>query len=466
MNLSAISLYIRHTMKANFILRLLTVMVVLGSMTANAAFGQYIKVEYPPSTAVGEMQLGVTYTLWIPEGVKTIRGIIVHQHGAGTVAAKSGENAAYDLHWQALAKKWDCALLTPSYHVLNEKTDASPGGAELWFDPRKGSDKTFLKAIDEFAAKSGHAELSVVPWVLWGHSGGAIWGDMMTLLHPERVAVLWLRSGTAIMRSNWNDFAEYQIPDVAYTVPIICNPGIQEKNGIGASQTKMFTTYRAKGAPMSFAYDPLTAHWTGNSRYLAIPFLDACMALRLPDKGSKNQALKPINMKKSWYAPFAGGTAQPAASYKGNLMDAVWLPNASVGEMWTEFVKTGGVSDNTPPPAPFNVKVTDNGTQGTEIIWEAEADFESGIRNFIVLRDGQELGNLPAINLVRFQVRPMFQAGWRESYNDAPANVIPEMKFTDPWPNDNKPHTYTVITVNTVGLRSTPSEPVTSQLTK
>jgi hypothetical protein len=60
----------------------------------------------------------------------------------------------------------------------------------------------------------------------------------------------------------------------------------------------------------------------------------------------------------------------------------------------------------------------------------------------------------------------MFQAGWRESYNDAPANIIPEMKFNDPWPNDNKPHTYTVITVNTVGLRSTPSEPVTSQITK
>jgi hypothetical protein len=221
MNLSAISLYIRQTMKVNFILRLLTVMVVLGSMTANAAFGQYIKVEYPASAQADELQLGVTYTLWIPEGVKTIRGIIVHQHGAGTVAAKSGENAAYDLHWQALAKKWDCALLTLSYHVLNEKTDASPGGAGLWFDPRRGSDKIFLKAINEFAAKSGHTELSLVPWVLWGHSGGAIWGDLMTQLHPERVAVLWLRSGTAMMRSNRNDFSEYQISDVAYTVPII-----------------------------------------------------------------------------------------------------------------------------------------------------------------------------------------------------------------------------------------------------
>jgi hypothetical protein len=30
-----------------------------------------------------ELQVGVTYTLWIPDGVTKLRGIIVHQHGAG-----------------------------------------------------------------------------------------------------------------------------------------------------------------------------------------------------------------------------------------------------------------------------------------------------------------------------------------------------------------------------------------------
>jgi pimeloyl-ACP methyl ester carboxylesterase len=450
-----------------FVTLALLITFLLNLAGTNQASAQYFKIDYPASAVPEELQLAVTYTLWVPPGVKTIRGIVVHQHGAGTIAAKSGENAAYDLHWQALAKKWDCALLTPSYHVLTEKTDASPGGAEQWFDPRRGSDKTFLKAIDEFAAKTGHPELSVVPWVLWGHSGGAIWGDMMTMLHPDRVAVLWLRSGAANMRTNWKDFAEYKMPEAAYAVPTICNPGIQEIKGIGASQMIKFDEYRAKGAPMCFAFDPLTAHWTGNSRYLAIPFLDACIALRFPDKGSKSQTLKPINMSKSLFAPMDGSKpAVTKAAYKDDLKKAVWLPNALIAKEWQEFIKTGGVSDSTPPPAPFDVKVTDKGTQGSEITWDAEADFESGIRNFIVLRDGQELGNLPAINQVRFQVRPMFQAGWTESYNDAPAHIIPEMKFTDPWPKDNKPHIYTVVTVNTVGLRSKPSEPVTTEVSK
>jgi pimeloyl-ACP methyl ester carboxylesterase len=426
--------------------------------------GRYLKLDYPPSTATNELQLGVTYTLWIPDGVKTIRGVVMHQHGAGIPAAKSGTSAAYDLHWQALAKKWDCALLGPSYHVLTDKTDDSPGGSQLWFDPRRGSEKAFLKALREFAAQSVHPELETVPWVLWGHSGGGIWSHVMSVLHPERVAAMWLRSGSATMWRDKAGFPQLQFLDAVYSIPTMCNPGLQEKGAAPYTGTlATFKDYRAKGAPIGFAPDPLTGHWCGNSRYLAIPFLDACLAMRLPDKGSQDQTLKPVDMSKAWLAPLLGGTAVPAGSYHGDPNEAVWLPDESVAKDWMEYVKTGEVGDTTLPPAPFNVKVTDLGEHGAEIIWEAEADFESGIRNFIVLRDGQELGNLPATNLVRFQARPMFQAGWINSYNDAPADPVPEMRYVDTWPKDRQKHTYCVLTVNTVGLKSQPSAPASSQ---
>src|SRR5216683_3213077 len=118
----------------------LVVACIFGVAGTVRGAGQYLSVDYPASTNSGELQIAVTYTLWIPEGVKTIRGVIVHQHGAGTTASIEGSTAAYDLHWQALAKKWDCALLGPSYHVQNEKIDISPGASELWFDPRRGSE--------------------------------------------------------------------------------------------------------------------------------------------------------------------------------------------------------------------------------------------------------------------------------------------------------------------------------------
>ena len=97
-------------------------------------------------------------------------------------------------------------------------------------------------------------------------------------------------------------------------------------------------------------------------------------------------------MSKAWLAPLLGDTALPAAAFQGNPKEAVWLPNEAVAKAWMEYVKTGAVSDTTPPPAPTNVQRVGQGRTGREITWDAEADFESGIRGFIVLRDGQGTG--------------------------------------------------------------------------
>jgi pimeloyl-ACP methyl ester carboxylesterase len=416
--------------------------------------GQYLKIDYPASTNTDELQTAVTYTLWMPDGVKTIRGIIVHQHGAGTTASIEGSTAAYDLHWQALAKKWDCALLGPSYHVLNEKIDLSPGGSELWFDPRKGSEKTFLKALDEFAAKSGHAEIKAVPWCLWGHSGGGIWADVMADLHPERVAALWLRSGSAAMFRSKPEFPQPGIPAAAFAIPTMCNPGAKELKKLPYTGTlTTFQEFRAKGAPIGFAPDPRTDHECGDSRYLAIPFLDACLAMRLPDKGATNQNLKPVDISTAWLAPWPATEAQPAAAFKGNPNEVVWLPNEAVAKAWMEYVKTGEVGDSTPPPAPYDVNATPKGDEGMEIRWNAEVDFESGIRGFIVLRDGQELASVPQKPLGKFG-RPLFQS---MTYHDTPSQPMPEMRYLDVTAKAGEKHAYAVITVNGVELKSEPA---------
>ena len=75
----------------------------------------YYRVRYEGSTKPGALIFPVQYTVWIPEGVARLRGVIVHQHGCGEGSCKSGQTGAFDLHWQALAKKHHCALLAPSY---------------------------------------------------------------------------------------------------------------------------------------------------------------------------------------------------------------------------------------------------------------------------------------------------------------------------------------------------------------
>ena len=185
---------------------------------------------------------------------------------------------------------------------------------------------------------------------------------------------------------------------------------------------------------------------------------------KLPDKGAKDQALKPIDQSKAWLAPLlgekVGEKAEPAASYQGNPKEAVWLPNEAVAKAWMEYVKTGAVGDTTPPPAPTNVRVSSRGDKGVEITWNAEADFESGIRAFIVLRDGQELAQVPPKPVGKFG-RPLFQS---MTYHDTPSKPLPEMRYVDASAKPDDKHTYAVITVNSVELKSEPSAQAVQEL--
>ncbi len=428
-----------------------------GPFTPSGGAGQYLQLVYPPSTKTGELKIGVTYTLWIPDGIKTVRAVIVHQHGASIPAAQAGATSAYDLQWQALAKKWDCVLLGPSYRVLNNAIDLTPGGAELWFDPRLGSERAFLRALDEFAAQSGHKEIATAPWCLWGHSGGGIWSDVMGTLHPERVLAAFHRSGTAATFRPKPEFAQPKIPPALYEIPTMINFGIGERGHLpwdGSVAT--FQEYRAQGAPIGFAPDPRTGHWCGDCRYLAIPFFDACLQMRLSDWGN---ILKPVDLSSAWLAIPFGDTAVPATQFKGDPNKAAWLPNARIAKIWMDYVRTGTVSAMGAPPAPVNVRMK-AAASGNEITWDAEVDLASGLGGFIVLRDGQGIARLPAQPPQQVYGRPLFQG---LSYHDTPFAPLPHMRHVDTSAPAGAKLVYTVIALNSAGVPSVASSPAVAQ---
>jgi hypothetical protein len=417
--------------------------------------GTIVELSYPASEKPGELCYGVTYRVWIPAGVKRLRGVIVHQHGCGSGACKAGETAADDLHWQALARKWDCALLGPSY----KQEDGQD--CRRWCDPRRGSRARFLQALDDLAGRSGHPELATVPWCLWGHSGGAFWTSLMMASDPDRIVAAWLRSGTAFAVWEKGEIPKPEIPEAAYRIPVMCNPGAKERDdarfkGAWDGTLAMFRSYRAKGAPIGFAPDPRTKHECGDSRYLAIPFFDACLAARLPGEGADSAGLKPVSPARAWLAPVLGQDAVPASAYRGEATEAVWLPDERVARAWMEYVRTGAVGDATPPPAPTGVKIAARSEGGIEVTWSAEGDLESGLRQFVIRRDGQEIGRVPGQPVGRFG-RPLFQA---MSYHDTPEKPLPAMRFIDAIEAVGKASRYRVIAINGIGMESEPSQEV------
>jgi hypothetical protein len=404
----------------------------------------------PNKTQPGGLIFAVNYTIWIPENVKLLRGVIVHQHGCGEGSCKSGLTGAYDLHWQALAKKHDCALLAPSYEQP-EKADC-----QMWCDPRNGSAAAFQKGLVELGKMSGHPELAEVPWAFWGHSGGGHWAGGMLLRYPERVAAAWLRSGVPLLEPNpgRTTIKAHSLPDAALRVPMMCNLGTKEgvttKGGqfssVWAANEAFFKAVRKRGGLVGVAVDPLTAHECGNQRYLAIPWLDACLSLRLPKVSG--QPLQSMPADAAWLANPTGAQAYPAAKFAGDALQAAWLPNAAIARAWMQYVKDTAVTDTTPPPAPTTLRV-----KGNVLSWQAEADLESGLARFLIERDGEFLANVSQQSKNPFG-RPLFQ---NLQYSDTPTQPLVRMQFTDTKAVPGRAHIYRVTAVNTAGLQSKPS---------
>lgn len=407
----------------------------------------YYRVRYEASKQPGELIFPVQYTIWIPPGVETLRGVVVHQHGCGEGSCKSGLTGAFDLHWQALARKHHCALLAPSYE--------QPDGADcqMWCDPRNGSDAAFRKSLVDLGQASGHPELARVPWAMWGHSGGGHWCGGMVMLHSQRVVAAWLRSGVPTFEPvvDRPSIKAHALPNAALDVPMMCNlgtkEGVTDKSGrfarVWPANLTFFEAVRRKGGLLGVAVDPLTSHECGNQRYLAIRWLDTCLGNRLPKE--IGQSLRHMPTDDVWLAELNGQVATRASEFAGDPTEASWLPNEAVAKSWMEYVRDTKVSDSSKPPAPTDLRV-----EGNRLTWQATADLESGLAHFVIQRDRQFLAQVPEQSVNRFG-RPIFQG---LQYSDTPTQPLVQMEFVDKMALPNANHVYRVIAVNTVGLSS------------
>lgn len=384
------------------------------------------------------------YAIWIPGGAKTIRAIIMHQHGCGKGAEDSGETATFDVHWQALARKWDCALMGSMYRPHEKCTD--------WCLPENGSETAFLEAIQSFSDQTGHPELRDVSWVLWGHSGGSTWAYNMFVRHHSKAVAVVLRSGPPI--------EPFVNTDSLHT-PMMFNLGMMEKSDrfahIWQAANEVYRARRSRDGYTSWAPDPKSSHDCRYSRLLVIPYIDACLEQRLPDAGKGLSDLRPMDAARAWMGDTNTFEIAPVGEYAGDISEATWLPNEAIARKWKEFVETGWVTDITPPPRPVNLRPKPVGATSVEIEWDAEADLESGIKTFFIYRNGERIGSYLGPPERDGTPREHFQ---KPTYHDNVERPFAEMKYVDHGLKPNTEYEYQVSTVNWSDLESDRSEAV------
>jgi pimeloyl-ACP methyl ester carboxylesterase len=396
-------------------------LLLFGAVAASEpAAAKHYSVSIPPQG--GAKYKEANYAIWIPDGVDKLRGVIMHQHGCGEPAELAGATATFDLQWQALAKKWDCALMGASLRANTACQD--------WSEPNNGSGEAFLQALERFAQQSGNPELTSVPWVLWGHSGGANWVYRMFMRHPQRVLVLVLRSGPVFSDDLFTGSLD---------TPVLYNVGAREKGDkqfgkIWDKARALFEARRAKGGLDTWVPDPESSHDCRFGRLFVIPYIDACLAQRLGTAEAVH----------AWLGDIETFAMSPADQYGGDRAKTAWLPDEKTASLWQEFVNTGWVTDKTPPPAPSFIAGRMGG-QDVLLAWRAEADLESGIKTFRIYRNGQLL--------------PPYKGGAEElfqkpNYHDTLDKPLSEMAYTDPNVPRHGRYNYQVTTVNWSNLES------------
>jgi len=334
--------------------------------------------------------LSADYRIWIPQDIKKIRGLIVKQHGCGSESGKKGLNHANDLQWQALALKHQFALMgtkmSGEYPMCSNEAIRD-----------RAAETTFLKAMSALAEKTNHSELNTIPWVMWGHSGGADWGTQMLEFYPQRtIGVINVHAGgirstsgsSEILNLNLNS----QLTAELLKVPVLWFVGEKDsyvEEAINLPKA-IFNKFNQENSLWTLAIGQKTGHETGNTRLLAIPYLDAVITARMTDEGR----LQSINPNSGWLGNIATMEIVPASKYQGDLADKVWLPDQETALKWKEHLASDRITPFRKPNAPTNVTITDVSPTKKIITWDFTPDLENGLPDFRIYRNGSLIKTL------------------------------------------------------------------------
>lgn len=379
------------------------------------------------SPSAGDRFQQAVFSCWLPDTTKKLRGAIIHQHGCTSATPEKQPPVTLDSHWRALARKHDCALISPMYRVN--------GTCDEWNDPASGSERALLAALAHFALHSRHPELANAPWLLWGHSGGSSWGAQMIVLHPQRVLAASFRGGAGKQFGAPEFRAKFAA--AARDLPLLLVWGKRE--AVPASRhfvswepmNALFTELRSRGGKVGRLIDPEAEHGCGNSRLLVIPFFDAVLG----EPGARAVLVECSSLEQREDNP--ANRANPTLA---------WLPSDAVARLWRDYSRQGTVQPAHAHLLAPTLAAARTGSGSVQLTWRVEPSLDGGVRGIRIRRDGKlwrELGPGAGTLLATF--------------GDGPPEGLRAPGF---WDDSHEPHTYALTFTDVAGNESPLSQTV------
>jgi len=262
------------------------------------------------------------FSIFIPDGVTTIRGVIFNPYYEKTVEQN---------HWRTAAAHWDFALM----------------GSNLFGINKSNIGQVTLDGLKAMAEKTGMPELATAPLCLVGMSAGGGMSTSITAMIPDRViaaAPVCLEVGPTNEGSN--------------NTPIVTIFGERDGKQMEKLSAKL-PVARAENAQWAIAVQWSQKHEFHHAGNVIMPFFDAAIRERLPkDPPPQGEPPKllPYPQEKSWLGAKeqwgeAPATIAPSSKAKGlDPKASCWFPDSYNAHVWQAFViKTPKIKIVDPP---------------------------------------------------------------------------------------------------------------------
>jgi hypothetical protein len=270
----------------------------------------------------------------IPEGLKTVRGLLVECNYAG------GDSRG---DWTF------CVYYREFMHLNNFALVASAGDI-----PHVKAFYAFRNCLQMVSVAAKHPELVNAPYAAVGFSAGGGFASTLITMDPERT----IAAGIIEARYNFTAFlppnppppatvltAALAIPSVLISGGKLNPPDVQ--TGVLKMVDEVFVPFRPKGAEYAWMVLPGYGHEYAENRQdlLIVPLLDLAVRTRYPKDGDVTKApikLLSIDPATGWVADnttWQSGLTKivPATQFKGDLGHSSWLQNEDIAFIYRAY---------------------------------------------------------------------------------------------------------------------------------
>ncbi len=249
----------------------------------------------------------VSYRMWVPDNVSTVRGVLIHMNGSGDDDRTTVDDPSW---YESFVSPMDFAYIGSFYQA-------------------PGSPDAVLTALSKFATMSNHPELANAPLLVEGISLGGYNAVAFAMEHPERT-IGYVNAAT-------RSFPPFK--DGAKKTPGLHMIGSDDTGHVDPFVAGV-TQMRAQGHQVAYFEQWGVAHKWGQGLWVGRNFLAACYVLRYPAGGSPTAA--PVTLtdvddgtgwlldKATYDTPFA---AIVAASGASNALTKFWAPSNDLASM-------------------------------------------------------------------------------------------------------------------------------------